>query len=90
MSNCLSPSILSSDFGRLGEDIRVVDEAGADYIHVDVMDGKFVENDTIEIMRKYTSPRTDVISVQLTSTLLSVSGKQTAPISGGDKQINAW
>ena len=41
-------------------------------------------------MRKYTSQRTDVISVQLTSTLLSVSGKQTAPISGGDKQINAW
>ena len=41
-------------------------------------------------MRKYTSPRTDVISVQLTSALLSVSGKQTAPICGGDKQINAW
>ena len=41
-------------------------------------------------MRKYTSPRTDVVPVQLTSALLTVSGKQTAPITGGDKQINAW
>ena len=41
-------------------------------------------------MRKYTSPRTDVISVQFTSALLTVSGEQTAPISGGDKQIKAW
>ena len=41
-------------------------------------------------MRKYTSPRTDVISVQLTSTLLAGSGDKAAPISGGDKQIKAW
>ena len=61
----IAPSILSADFSKLGQEIKVLDKSNCEYIHIDVMDGHFVPNltigpDVVKSLRKYTKKVFDV------------------------------
>ena len=80
----IAPSILSADFSRLGEEVRAVEAAGADVIHVDVMDGHFVPNITIgplvvKAVRAVTSLPVDV-HLMITNPDLPRRFKENAPL----------
>ena len=64
---CLAPSILSADFGNLARDVKIADEAGAEYIHFDVMDGHFVPPITVgaDVLKAVRNVTDKVLDVHL-------------------------
>ena len=87
MSGMIAPSILSADFGKLYEEIDMINQSEADWFHVDVMDGHFVPNITIgplvvEAVRKVTDLPLDVVGASLNDLVLS-NGRQAMQYGSG-------